>query len=103
MIAARRRLKPRPAGFNPLPWKSECIGNQITTFDDYVRIDVMTSTPGLAFTDAWGRKIVARFEGEAVYPASREHLLASKRASGRQQDLEDVRILELSDTQESSQ
>ncbi len=82
---------------------TQLLGNQITTFDDYVRIDVMTSTPGLAFTDAWDRKIVARFEGEAVYLASREHLLASKRASARQQDLEDVRILELSDSQESSQ
>jgi hypothetical protein len=49
------------------------LAHEITIFKDRVRVDVMTSTPGLAFED----------------------VMASKRAAGRAKDLEDVRVLEL--------
>ena len=71
------------------------LANEITVFNDRVRIDVQTSTPGLTFQDAWSRRETMDYQGQKFYVASRQDLMASKRAAGRPRDLEDVRILEL--------
>lgn len=71
------------------------LANEITVFNDRVRIDVLTSTPGLAFHDAWNRRETMDFQEQKFYVASRRDLIASKRAAGRPRDLEDVRVLEL--------
>ena len=71
------------------------LANEITVFNDRVRIDVQTSTPGLTFQDAWSRRETMDYQGQKFYVASRHDLMASKRAAGRPRDLEDVRILEL--------
>ena len=73
----------------------EILSNQITIFKDRVRIDVQISTPGLRFQDAWKRRNTMKYQGQAFYVASREDLISSKRAAGRDVDLEDVRLLEL--------
>jgi len=75
----------------------DILSNEITIFKDRVRIDVQTSTPGLDFREAWKRRKTAEYQGQIFYIASLEDLLASKRAAGRDIDLEDVRLLELSD------
>ena len=61
---------------------------------DPIRIDVITSIDGVAFSDAWAHRVSARFADQEVSVLSREHLLANKRASGREQDLVDVKWLE---------
>jgi len=71
------------------------LANEITVFNDRVRIDVQTSTPGLTFQDAWNQRVIMDFQGQKFYVASRVDLIASKRAAGRPRDLEDVRVLEL--------
>jgi len=71
------------------------LDNEITVFNDRVRIDVQISTPGLTFTDAWSRRETMDYQGQKFYVASRQDLIASKRAAGRPRDLEDVRVLEL--------
>lgn len=71
------------------------LANEITVFNDRVRIDVQTSTPGLTFQDAWSRRETMDYQGQKFYVASRQDLMASKRAAGRPRDLDDVRILEL--------
>lgn len=71
------------------------LANEITVFNDLVRIDVQTSTPGITFYDAWSRRETMHYQGQKFYVASRQDLIASKRACGRPRDLEDVRILEL--------
>lgn len=71
------------------------LANEITVFNDLVRIDVLTSTPGITFHDAWSRRETMDYQGQKFYVASRRDLIASKRAAGRPRDLEDVRILEL--------
>ena len=71
------------------------LANEITIFNDQVRIDVQTSTPGITFHDAWNRRETMDYQGQKFYVASRQDLIASKRAAGRPRDLEDVRILEL--------
>ncbi len=74
---------------------SELISNEITVFKDNVRIDVQTSTPGLLFDDAWQDRVTMNYQGQDFYVASREHLVASKRAAAREIDLEDIKLLEL--------
>jgi hypothetical protein len=75
----------------------ELLSQEITIFKDRVRIDVQTSTPGLKFEDAWDRRETMEYQNQTFYVASREDLIASKRAAGRPVDLEDVRLLELDD------
>ena len=72
----------------------ELIANEITVFNDRVRIDVLTRTPGLAFGDAWKRKTTMTFRGTEFYVASLEDVIASKRAAGREIDVDDARLLD---------
>jgi hypothetical protein len=74
----------------------ELLGNEITVFKDRLRIDVQTRTPGLEFGEAWRNRETMEYQGQAFHVVSREDLIASKRAAGREVDLEDVRLLELS-------
>ena len=71
------------------------LANEITVFNDRVRVDVLTSIPGVTFAPAWERRQAMRFEGQEFFVVSRDDLIASKRATGRSVDLEDVRLLEL--------
>jgi len=73
----------------------ELLEQEITIFKDRVRIDVQTTTPGLQFEEAWQRRVTMDYQGQKFHVVSREDLIASKRAAGRQVDLEDVRLLEL--------
>ena len=73
----------------------EVLANEITVFQDRVRIDVQTRTPGLTFETAWERRNEMEYGGQPFYVVSREDLISSKRAAGRNVDLEDVRLLEL--------
>jgi hypothetical protein len=72
----------------------DVLAHEITMFKDRVRIDVQTSTPGLTFEDAWARRRVVSYQGQDFFILSREDLIRSKRAAGRDVDLEDVRLLE---------
>jgi len=40
------------------------------------------------------------FQGQIFYVASKKDLISSKRASGREVDLEDIRLLELPENKE---
>ena len=86
----------RAAGFGTaeLVTAEELLAHEITIFKDRYRIDVQTSTPGIAFADAWERRLEMKVEGQRFWVASRDDLIRSKRAAGRQIDLEDVRLLE---------
>ena len=75
----------------------ELLANEITVFEDKVRIDVQTSTPGLVFENAWNRRETMDYQKQKFYVVSKDDLISSKRAAGRKVDLEDVRLLELSD------
>jgi len=73
----------------------ELLENEITVFKDRIRIDVQTSTPGLVFNKAWENRNEMDFRGQKFSVVSREDLISSKKAAGRDIDLEDVRLLEL--------
>ena len=80
----------------------ELLAHEITVFKDRVRIDVQTNTPGLRFEDAWQNREAMEYQGQTFYVASRTDLIASKRAAGREIDLEDVRLLELGGEKQES-
>jgi len=75
--------------------------DEITIFQDRVKIDVQTSTPGLSFADAWERRVTMTYRGQDFHVVCREDLIASKLAAGRDVDLEDARLLRLADEDES--
>ena len=82
-------------GTAALTTAEELLAREITVFNDRVRIDVQTSTPGLTFEQAWRQRETMTYNDQQFYVASREDLIASKRAAGRPVDLEDVRLLQL--------
>lgn len=84
-------------GTASLTTPEEILANEITVFKDYVRIDVQTSTPGLAFDAAWAHRETVEAQGQSFYVVSRQDLIAAKRAAGRPEDLADLRILETPD------
>jgi len=79
------------------------LANEITIFRDRVRLDVQTSTPGIDFDKAWQHRRTVAYQGQAFFILSKEDLIASKRAAGRPVDLEDVRLLELSEDEDAEQ
>ncbi|HBY98077.1 MAG: hypothetical protein M5U01_17470 [Ardenticatenaceae bacterium] len=84
-------------GTATLTTAEELLAHEITIFRDKVRIDVQTSTPGLDFERTWAEREEMNYAGQVFFVVSRQHLIASKRAAGREQDLEDVKLLELGD------
>lgn len=58
------------------------------------RIDVLTKVDGVRFEEVAPRAIEASFDGVPTKVIGLEDLLTNKRASGRLQDLADVRVLE---------
>jgi hypothetical protein len=80
----------------------DVVAHEITVFNDRVRIDVQTWTPGLSFQDAWCRRKTMTYQGQDFFIVSREDLIASKRATGRKVDLDDVRLLELPDQEDTA-
>jgi len=84
-------------GTATLTSSDEILSNEITIFKDRVRIDVQLSTPGLQFETSWSKKQTMQYQGQEFYVVSLEDLIRSKRAAGRDVDLEDIRLLELPD------
>jgi len=75
----------------------ELLAHEITIFKDRVRIDVQTYTPGLSFADAWRDRAIMEYQGQVFYVVSKQDLIASKQAAGREIDLEDIRLLTLNE------
>jgi hypothetical protein len=80
----------------------EILAHEITVFNDRVRIDVQTRTPGVSFQDAWRRRKTVTYQGQDLFILSKEDLIASKQASGREVDLEDIHMLEMPDQEETT-
>ena len=58
------------------------------------RIDLITRISGVEFEEAWASRIITKIGDLEISVIGREPLLANKRASGRDKDLVDVRLLE---------
>ena len=79
----------------------DVLANEITIFRDRVRVDVQTSTPGITFDDAWRRRKTLSYHGQEFFILSKQDLIASKRAAGREVDMEDVRLLDLPESEDA--
>jgi len=102
---ARRLLQAlREAGLGTAELTSpeEIVANAITIFQDRVRIDVQTQTPGIEFEDAWVRRETMVYDGQPFFILSKKDLIASKSAAGRQVDMEDVRVLQLEEKEDEA-
>ena len=60
---------------------------------DPSRVDILSGISGVAFDDAWGRRLVLDIEGVTVPVLSRTDFVTNKRASGRPKDLLDLELL----------
>ncbi len=89
-------------GTAALTTADELLAHEITIFRDRVRIDVQTETPGIHFDAAWEQRATMDYQGQEFYVISREDLIASKLAAGRDRDLEDVKLLKLNLNDEES-
>jgi hypothetical protein len=58
------------------------------------RIDLLTEISGVSFDDAWQSKVLASLGGHRIAFLGLDALLRNKRATGRDKDLADVRLLE---------
>ena len=58
------------------------------------RVDILTTISGVAFDDAWTRRMVLAIEGVQVPVLGRNDFIANKRATGRLKDLADIEGLE---------
>lgn len=70
------------------------IAHEITVIKDRLRIDLLTTIPGIRFEDAWPHRETRAIEGVEYWIISRSDLVAAKRASGRPKDLEDAKALQ---------
>jgi hypothetical protein len=57
------------------------------------RIDILTTISGVSFEEAWERRVESTFGDQKIWVIGRDDLAANKRASGRDQDLVDLRKL----------
>ena len=60
-----------------------------------IRIDIISSIDGVSFLDAWDKKVEIDFDGVKTYIISAEDLLKNKKASKRQRDNDEAKVLEL--------
>lgn len=88
-------------GTASLTTPGDVLANEITIFRDRVRLDVQTSTPGITFDGAWERRKTVTYQGQDFFIVSKQDLIASKRAAGRDVDVADVRLLELPDDEDA--
>ena len=97
-LNARRLLKAlldAGLGTASLTNEEEILSNEITIFKDRVRMVVQIKIPGIVFSEAWKRKQVMDYRGQAFFVVCRQDLIASIKAAGREVDREDVRLLEI--------
>jgi hypothetical protein len=84
-------------GFGALPLSSQDfvgLGKVVQLGHPPTRIDLMTSVAGLAFDEAWDRRVEARLGDQPVWLLDLDSLLRNKRAAGRTKDLLDAAELE---------
>ena len=62
-----------------------------------VRIDILTTVPGVEFEECWSRRSEGDFGAVIAPMISKADLIVAKRAAGRPQDLIDLESLNVSD------
>ena len=69
------------------------VRNEISVFNDFIRLDVLTKAKAIDFEKAWLRRTIKKIKGVPVVLASITDIIKCKKAVGRAVDDEDVKIL----------
>lgn len=93
--ALLKALKVFGMGTADLTNAQDICSTEVTIFKDFVRLDVLTKVKGLNFSEAWRGKVYVSVKNIDIPALSLDDLMKSKRASGRPEDLEDIKILEM--------
>jgi hypothetical protein len=64
-------------------------------------VDIFPDAPGVRFEDCWPNRVDVSLETGSAHFISAEGLIAAKRASGREQDLADIRAIEKAQKQKT--
>ncbi|MFW6160408.1 MAG: nucleotidyltransferase [Acidobacteriota bacterium] len=84
-------------GFGSLPISEEDFstpGNIIQLGYEPLRIDLLTSLPGIDFPDAWDNRVSGIYGSQEVYFISLDDLIRTKKQSNRNSDKVDLELLE---------
>ena len=95
-INARNLLKAlKRAGFSTasLTTPEKILANEISIFEDYLKLDVFTKVKGIEFEKVWRDREVKYINSIAIKVISLDDLIKSKTASDREIDITDIRIL----------
>lgn len=88
-----KAFKDADLGTASLTTSQKLINNELTVFEDYIRLDVFTKVKGIQFKRAWNRRVIKKIESIPIKFASLKDIISSKKASKRHLDKEDLRIL----------
>lgn len=86
-------LKNAGFGTASLTSPQKVVANEITVFEDYLRVDVFTKVKGMNFKKVCSRKVIKKIGTVSIKFASLKDIISSKKASKRQIDKEDLKIL----------
>lgn len=87
-------LKAHGIGTASLTTPEEVCKTEVTILKDFLRIDLLTQVKGLSFDEAWRNKVVLALDRVSIFSLCLDDLIKSKKAAGRKNDLEDIKILE---------
>lgn len=73
---------------------SKILESKVTIFEDYFRLDILTEADGFDFNLSWAKREIISVKEINLNVVSMQDLIIMKKASGREIDLEDVRLLE---------
>ena len=88
-----KALKGAGFGTASLTSPQKVITNELTVFEDYIRLDVFTKAKGMQFEKAWKRRVTKKINSIPVKFASLRDIISSKKASRRHVDTEDLKLL----------
>jgi hypothetical protein len=66
------------------------------------QVDIFPQIPGVRFEECWPNRLEVPLEVGSAYFISAEGLIAAKKASGREQDLADIRAIQRAQRQKPS-
>lgn len=67
--------------------------NELSVFNDFIRLDVLTRPKAIDFENAWERRVIKKIKGVPIILASISDIIKCKKAVGRTIDKEDIKIL----------
>lgn len=67
--------------------------NEVSVFNDFIRLDILTNPKSLVFEKAWPNRKTVKIKGIPVKLASIDDIISCKKSVGRNTDIEDIKIL----------